>query len=637
MRRVLAGLLLALVTGWLFAGLGGLASPTVAAAAYGDVVDKMTIDYTVDKDGVLHVKETIVYRFGSGSGRHGIYRNLVTREPYADDTSKDQRYEVSDITVSSPSGDSAEFTEKTNSEDKGREQSIQIRIGSENRTVVHDTATYVIGYEVRGALRHFADHSELYWDATGTGWDAELTNVTVNVTVPKGVQRVECFAGRQGSTASCTSKTTSGDKGVFTQSSLPSSSGLTIVAGITAGAVSNDTPIVVDPPGLLERAGLSMPAVAASGLVALGVPAAGITMIRRTGKDERFSGLPPGSFPPQGQNVAVGKDTLAENQIPVAFAPPQIPVAEAGLLIDAVANTRETAATLIDLAVRRGIRIDNMGDEQMAVLLDPSVATAPHEQVLLSRLYPNLQVGSSISLKRRPTGDTSMRVAHDAMIESVRQQVTARGYYTRLPSKMRGGNGVKLRGFGPACGCMAMIWVFGGAVMSIIGGAVSGAMGGGKQVAIGLPALMIVVTLLYMLWWRGKGRRTAVGRALTDQTVGFRTYLATAEADQLKFEEGEDIFSRYLPWAIVFDLADRWQHVCQQLVEAGRIPPDPYWYTGPSYYGSGFAAGSISSTVAQTFDPPPAPAGSGGGGGSSSGFGGGFSGGGGGGGGGGSW
>jgi hypothetical protein len=492
----------------------------------------------------------------------------------------------------------------------------------------------VIKYDVRGALRHFEDHSELYWDATGTGWDAELTNVAVDVTVPQGVQQVDCFAGPTGSTTSCTSKVVDGGTGRFTQATLPAGSGLTVVAGIKAGVVSNDTPIVVDPPGLLERAGLSTAAVAASGLVAVGVPVAGIVLIRRTGKDERFLGLPPGTFPPSGGNAAIGKDTLDTDQIPVAFAPPRIPVAEAGLLIDAVANTRETAATLIDLAVRGGIRIDNMGSEQVAVLLDPSVATAPHEQVLLSQLYAGLQVGQGIPLKRRGTGDQSMRNAHDAMINSVRQQVTARGYYTRLPSRMRGGSGKSMRGIGPACGGMVFLWVAGGALLSAFAGVASG---GGAKVAIGLPIIMIIATLLYWAWWRGKGRRTAVGRALTDQTVGFRTYLATAEADQLRFEEGEDIFSRYLPWAIVFDLADRWQRVCAELVAAGRIPPDPIWYTGPAYYTSGFAAGSISDTVAHTFDPPPAPAGSGGGGGSSSGFGGGFSGGGGGGGGGGSW
>ena len=41
--------------------------------------------------------------------------------------------------------------------------------------------------------------------------------------------------------------------------------------------------------------------------------------------------------------------------------------------------------------------------------------------------------------------------------------------------------------------------------------------------------------------------RTADGTAVLAQSLGFRRYLATAEANQLRFEEGEDIFSRYLP------------------------------------------------------------------------------------------
>ncbi|MGH3461883.1 MAG: DUF2207 domain-containing protein [Kribbellaceae bacterium] len=642
MRRVLAGLLLTIVGGWLFAGLAATSAVAASttpseAAAYDDSVDSMGIEYNVTTDGVLEVTERIVYRFGIGSGRHGIYRDLVTREPFVDDMSKDQKYEISDVEVSSPSGDSAEFTKETTSHNGGRDQSLRLKIGSADRTIDADTATYEISYKVRGALRHFDDHSELYWDATGDGWAAELNDVSVDVTVPEGVTRTECFAGPHGSSTACDSDSVSGGTGRFAQANIPVGSQLTIVAGIKAGVVSNDTPIVVDPPSLLERAGLTVPMVAGSGLVALAVPVAGITLARRTNKDERYAGLPPGAFPATGSTVAVGKDTLAESQIPVAFAPPQIPVAEAGLLIDAVANTRETAATLIDLAVRGGIRIDNTGTEQFAVLINPAVANMPHEQALLSRLYPNLQPGTAIPLKRRSTGDQSMRKAHDAMIDAVRQQVTARGYYTRLPSRMRSG-GVKLQGFGCACVGMIAIWVFGGTVMAGIGAAVSsGSGGGGRLVAFGLPVLMVLATLGYIGWLRSRGRRTAFGRALTDQTIGFRTYLATAEAQQLRFEEGEDIFSRYLPWAIVFDLADRWQKVCAELVAAGRIPADPVWYSGPSYYTSGFAAGTISDTVARTFDPPPAPANSGGGGGSSSGFGGGSSGGGGGGGGGGSW
>ena len=68
---------------------------------------------------------------------------------------------------------------------------------------------------------------------------------------------------------------------------------------------------------------------------------------------------------------------------------------------------------------------------------------------------------------------------------------------------------------------------------------------------------------------------------MTDQIEGFRIYLATAEADQLRFEEGEDIFSKYLPWAIIFELADRWAKICGDLVAMGRLPNEvPYWYVG---------------------------------------------------------
>ena len=48
-------------------------------------------------EGVLRAKETIVYRFGDDSGRHGIERYFITREPYNE--TEDQVYEISNITV----------------------------------------------------------------------------------------------------------------------------------------------------------------------------------------------------------------------------------------------------------------------------------------------------------------------------------------------------------------------------------------------------------------------------------------------------------------------------------------------------------------------------------------------------------
>jgi hypothetical protein len=48
-------------------------------------------------------------------------------------------------------------------------------------------------------------------------------------------------------------------------------------------------------------------------------------------------------------------------------------------------------------------------------------------------------------------------------------------------------------------------------------------------------------------------------------------YLATAEADQLKFEVCEDILSKYFPWALIFELADRWAKIRGDLVTIGRL------------------------------------------------------------------
>jgi hypothetical protein len=614
--------------------LAGFAAPSQAATTGStDVIDSMQFTYEVTSDGVLKVREQIVYRFLPAADRHGIIRELITREVYVDDKSKDQEYDVSNVRVSSPSGDSAEFTQTVNKSNHDRDQSLRIKIGAADQTVKGPTATYVLQYDVRGALRHFSDHSELYWDATGTLTDAVTRNVSVKVTVPDGVQRATCFAGAQGTSTPCDQASVTAGTGIYRQVELASRSGLTVVAAIPAGAVKNDAPIVVDAPGFLKRNGLTVPGLAGSGAVSIGAILAAVFYSKNGNKDQRFAGMPPGSFPPDGMVAAPVKNDLKDSQIPVAFSPPKIPVAEGGLLIDAKANTTETAATLIDLAVRGGIRIDNTGNEQKAVLLNPAVATAPHEQYLMQGLFPGLQPNSEIVLERRPTGDTSMRQAHDAMIGQLREQIKQRGWYVRMP---RAGGGSAVSG-GARIACLGIlgIWVFGG----LLGGTAIGAATGGlgRALTIGMPALAVVVAIGIWFGVRGRGQRSAAGRAVTDQLIGFRTYLATAEADQLKFEEGEDIFSKYLPWAIAFELADRWQRVCAQLVAAGRITPDPYWYAGPSYYSSGFAAGSISQTVANTFDPPPAPAGSGGGGGSSSGFSGGFSGGGGGGGGTSSW
>ena len=88
---------------------------------------------------------------------------------------------------------------------------------------------------------------------------------------------------------------------------------------------------------------------------------------RKNGRDQRYAGLPPGMVPLAGQEAQIVPND-PDIPIPVAFSPPRIPVAEAGLLIDGQVDSRETAATIIDLAVRGAVKVQSTGEDDFQVI-----------------------------------------------------------------------------------------------------------------------------------------------------------------------------------------------------------------------------------------------------------------------------
>lgn len=605
-----AGLLiaaLALAMAWL------VVAPSTAHAE-GDVIEDFDIAYTVDEDGTLHVEETIVYRFGSSSGRHGIERQLVTREKW--DADNDATYPLTNIEVQSPTGQSTQYSERVNS--SGRTETTTIRIGDPDTKITDPTATYVISYDLLGTIRPQDSYDEFSWDATGFDWDATINQVDVTVDVPGGAEDVICFAGDVGSEDPCDQASGTGGTATFSQSNLESGEGLTVAVMIEQGLVADNQPHLSPDATKGERATRNG-VLGITGLSAVGAPLLGWLWWRRKGRDKRYQGLAPGTVPYEGQRAEVVLDD-GDTTIPVAFSPPRIPVAEAGLLIDGQVDTRETAATLVDLAVRGALVLNSDGGKDVSVtLVDPNLATAPHEMVLMTHLFSGRPPGTEVDLKKQG----SMLKAHTEMANSVRSQVTQRGWFTKVPSATRATSF--------SAGGVVILLVLGYQLRGVFTGE------GGLGLLI-LPLIPIVVTLLVLRHKRRRGQRTADGRAVCDQVEGFKIYIETAEAEQLRFEEGEDIFSRYLPWAITFDLADKWTRVCERLVELGRIPePQPYWYRG-NFRLSAFNAGLLTGTLNSAATPvrSSGSSGTGFGGGSSFG-GGGFSGGGGGGGGGGSW
>jgi hypothetical protein len=134
-------------------------------------------------------------------------------------------------------------------------------------------------------------------------------------------------------------------------------------------------------------------------------------------------------------------------------------------------------------------------------------------------------------------------------------------------------------------------WVRAGLLVSAAG--LLGTVLLARFTTFGLTGVALVLSgLLLAVLARAMPSRTAKGSALLAQAQGFRLYLATAEAEQLRFEDGEDVFSRYLPYAIAFGLADRWARVGADLGKRGAETVTPNWYGGPGL-GLGLQAGAL--------------------------------------------
>lgn len=252
-------------------------------------------------------------------------------------------------------------------------------------------------------------------------------------------------------------------------------------------------------------------------------------------------------------------------------------------MLKSSAATKATTAALIELAHAGALTIDAVPDadkkfrktggvRRSATARDLSKAPSEYSAAFAERLF---EKGDTIVLDHPEEADKKrFREAAAPLHREVSKAPMQRGWRTR--------------GGPPLTLLYLILGLF--AVILLIGLSF-GFLQGGALLYLG-PLVLAGIALIVAIGLWASGHRTAEGRALTDQVVGFRRYIETAEARTLRFEEGQDIFSAFLPWAIMFGLADRWQKVCAELAAEGRIPDSPHWYTGPAFYSTFDADGS---------------------------------------------
>ena len=151
----------------------------------------------------------------------------------------------------------------------------------------------------------------------------------------------------------------------------------------------------------------------------------------------------------------------------------------------------------------------------------------------------------------------------------------------------------------------------------------------GWQGAIWYPVALISSGIIILVCGFFMTRKTKKGTALYQKLAGFKEFIQLVEKDRLQefLKQDEHYFDKVLPYAIVFDVADKWKDKLESL----DIPP-PNWYVG-NYrnYNTGMFMHSLDRSMnemSKSFYSAPSSSGSsggsfGGGGSSGGGFGGG--------------
>lgn len=537
---------------------------TTQAAGEGWRITDYQVRASVDAGGKTAVRLLIDFDFGTDPG-HGPYLTFPLRQEIADDPDHWRMLDMEIGQVSSPSGANAEVQTQ---EESGN---LLVRVGNENLTYT-GVQTYQVDYTIRGLITPRQANSgldEFNWNPVGTGWEVPIIQVGVQLTGPADITKAACFQGydfRQPCQAS-----SSGRDAQYQASAVGNGDGVQVVAGFPAGTFTGAEARIERRLTLGNMFTLTPWTVGVSGLLA----ALGLTTVirrtRRSARDQVFLGLTPGLTPAPGQEASVGHEQR-ELPVTVQFTPPaNARPGELGTLMDATADGSDVTATIIDLAVRGHIRITQTGDRHWTFDLMPSNEPMDaFEQRLIQRIF---------SSSSRVTTDDLRNTAYAGVLTNTRQDL-----YQRVSAELKWftANPVVVR----------VLAFLAGIALVVLGAGLSFVLGmyGWGLVGLGFVLTGIAVVVLNNRF----GSRTATGSAMLAQTKGFELYLRTAEADQIKFEEGIDVYSRYLPYAIVFGVAERWTRVFEQLAAQGRYTFSPYWYVG---YGTGFGLGHLASSM----------------------------------------
>jgi uncharacterized membrane protein YgcG len=523
-----------------------IAAIALAMPAAAERIRSFDVFVDVHADGTLAVEERIRWDF-EGASKHGIYREIpiVYERPGSADFHIGLRVDrVSDANAtpwpvySTTAGGYA-----------------RIRIGDPARTLT-GVQDYWIRYRVTRAVLFFDDHDELYWNATGDEWQVPIDHAAVHVTIPPVGDRdvrLACYTGPVASRARACDAVRAGERvDVVGTRAFPPREGMTVVVGLPKGIVAEPTALQRARGWLEDTGGQWL-------LLPVGILVAMWLLWRVLGRDPKIG------------------DAIAVRYEP----PPGLTPAEVGTIFDEFADLDDVTSTILDLAIRGWLRIEETAGERLLFfsrsdyrlvrLPDPPGQTLKaHETELLAGLFDLYGKSVLVSQLRERF------YTHLAEIQRALYTVLSRegGFFAANPERVRQAHVV----VGMAVGLSAFIAYPRFGPLAAASVAVSG----------------VVIALM----GHTMPRRTRKGREAYEHIAGLREFIGRVEADRLERLGGKTAgtFEKILPFAVVLGVADRWADAF-----AGIYATPPSWYTGSSTNGR-FEPHDLVRTVGRSLD-----------------------------------
>ena len=541
---------------------------------------------TVYPDGALDVTEQLTIRFNGQW--NGIVRDLSLRHNTAQGRATKLKVTIGYIT--DEAGQRLHVEEE--SKDNGWTRALRIWIPGARDA----DRQIIIRYRVANAIRFFYADSkvgaldELYWNVTGNGWTMAIDSVHARVVLPDGVvpTQTAVYTGAQGTTTTNATTEKNGNTVDFTEKGgLYPHEGMTIGVGWPAGHISSRPSQTREwLANALQLAPLLIPFL--------------VYFLAWRSWDKR------GRDPKEGSYVV--------RYEPIDGASP----AELGTLVDNRADMDDITATLVDLAVRGFIRIEEVTESHLFGLSKSTDyilhilpkqpdwnGLKPHERNYLLALMSVGLEGDAVKVSALQNKFyTKLPKIRDAIYDNL----VASGYYLQRPDK------VKAKWIG----------------LSFLTGAV---LAGLTALSLKTPFVMfspfalvfatVLSPLILIAFAQLMPARTVAGARAREATLGFKEFLERVESERYrKMITSPQMFERFLPFAMAFGVEEKWAKAFEDIY---REPPT--WYvggTGP-FNASSFShsISTMSSAASSSMSSSPSSSGSGGGGSSGGGSGGG--------------